>query len=1344
MPCLLLYIFTLNSMCANNIAIAPAESPQLYLKLVIKCLNQVESTSASPKFNQEQCHYLVNKFKMAVRSAQAFLDPISAWYSAFGSDQDLARTLEIFKLLFALGKEVESFIQGCCKKTWIESAILLTNVSKHISSLGFNLELCKVVFSTRENVSTAPILTVGQIASISEAETKIVEEKATLDQMRLVNDVNALIHSGKLGSKNLQLVKFVLNRLQSSSEHPGPACQVSKQPESLFKDLEQLESLGKGSFGTVHKARWFGAEVAKKVLHEPSMSDFVQEVTILDGLRHPNIVSLLGYMTDLHNCCMIMELMDGDLHSLMAKRMKQGGFSSTPFSISEALDIMLQVAEGLFFLHEKRIVHRDLKSQNILMKCVKAMEVNVTYLHAKVADFGLSKTKENSMTYSYQSQNKGTSRWMAPELIKIVNCQGELDMPLGEDQLKYPFKSDIYSFAMLCYEIMTGDIPFSTLSPKEAKSKVLSGGRPQLPDQCPDRLKALIEACWSSEPSKRPGFGDVCAELKHLKYSQLMISAWAKAPRCFTLDEIVALTNNYSKDNLLASWSNSEVYRGIMVDSGEVVAVQKLLATENIFERFKMQMLPESLPGLHYNDLVGFIGFCCERNERILVFEYMPNHAIFHEDETREGTGEETGDEITDETWDMTVITGPFSDLAWAQLSRDAEVKIESYGLYCIDDFEMDYVVAFPLQVAELVYKGAEMANSFRQECADVHGKVGKLLQVLSEAAWSKDPTENAVMLYERPTRRIMREVVMTLGKALGLMIKCKRSWTITSYSTAWDFRKVIHFLECSIKDVKWLVNISSDDRSEFAGLPPIAACDPVLALVWEQISILHVGTSEEKADAAEFLGSLAKDSERNGRIIVEEDGVAPLLKLLEKGTIPGQEAAATALCHLANHDKIVNRMMLSDTTRISIFTQILGSHSASTMVKVQVARLLADPASEDSCSTHEMDGAIRSLVALLAHHINIGKGVEVMGRLSIAAIAERSNVTQLRSSTDARGNNHLHGFNRCSSPFSSDTQVQTVAMASSLGMALPAISENSNSGRMVPEQHDCGAQRYLELDLKLGLLIEVVHTLWKLAANQVQNCTLITDTCALICFAKLIKHCGGELKYNSVMAVMEIAAVAERDSDIRRAVFKPNSPRVKDLVTQLLEEITSENGEPELQVLCCKAIGSLARIFPASAEPPIRALTSALANQASDVIQVAKEAACALSMFASDRNYLHLEHSKNIIATGAVKHLVLLALKFKHFESQLSAIELLCYLSLNVPDIEVLARENIIHVLKNAVHSNQLPHLSASDWAGRDLVNDAIAKLELYRLNTRLKARFQGKKGQRNAQGKARVLTLA
>ncbi|KAG0557663.1 hypothetical protein KC19_11G147600 [Ceratodon purpureus] len=132
--------------------LSSGKSPAL-LKAADKMFESSGEHEYITKFNHEQCHYLVDKFKMAVRSAEAFLDPNIAWYPAFGSDQDLAWSLEIFKLLFAMGKEVESFIQGCCKKTWIQSAILLTNVSKDISSLGFNLELGKVVFSPRENVS---------------------------------------------------------------------------------------------------------------------------------------------------------------------------------------------------------------------------------------------------------------------------------------------------------------------------------------------------------------------------------------------------------------------------------------------------------------------------------------------------------------------------------------------------------------------------------------------------------------------------------------------------------------------------------------------------------------------------------------------------------------------------------------------------------------------------------------------------------------------------------------------------------------------------------------------------------------------------------------------------------------------------------------------------------------------------------------------------------------------------------------------------------------------------------------------------------------------------------------
>jgi serine/threonine protein kinase len=129
--------------------------------------------------------------------------------------------------------------------------------------------------------------------------------------------------------------------------------------------------------------------------------------------------------------------------------------------------------------------------------------VRIKYVHAKVADFGLSQTKQKSMTYSNQTLNQGTTRWMAPEMIKNGNEDDEVE-PEGEEVLKYPFKVDVYSFGMVCFEILFGDVPFPTSTPKEVKRMVLRGERPELPDVCPERLRCLIEACWRPEPYERP------------------------------------------------------------------------------------------------------------------------------------------------------------------------------------------------------------------------------------------------------------------------------------------------------------------------------------------------------------------------------------------------------------------------------------------------------------------------------------------------------------------------------------------------------------------------------------------------------------------------------------------------------------------------------------------------------------------------------------------------------------------------------------------------------------------------------------------------------------------------
>ena len=508
--------------------LAPAETPQFYLKLTKICTKQADSmvASSSLKFNQELCKYLADKLKVAVQSALSFVELIASWYSKIASDEDRGKSLEIFKLLFALSKEVEAFIQDCSKDAWVQSAIFLTNVSERITSLGFHLEFCTFVFSSRKKYGSLHTLTVAESSRLRKAEADIVEEKSHLDQLRLYEDAKALLtQPRKPGSADEQQVMFLLERLRGRGLHVSADSPESNHPSRLEKismsSLKKVQVLGRGSFGDVWKANWLGIEVARKTFHGSSAADFEREVEILEGLNHPNIVTLLSHTRDERNCHMIMELMDGDLYSLMQERLEECGNNGPPFSISEAVHIMLQVAEGMHFLLKKRIVHRDLKSHNILIKHMKATEVGMKYVHAKVADFGLSRTKEKSMTYSNQTLNQGTTRWMAPEMMKNGNEDDEVEVE-GEEVLEYPFKVDVYSFGMVCFEILSGDVPFSSLTPKEVRRMVLGGERPQLPDACPERLRCLIEACWRPEPNERPRFDDICAELRDLTCAHYM------------------------------------------------------------------------------------------------------------------------------------------------------------------------------------------------------------------------------------------------------------------------------------------------------------------------------------------------------------------------------------------------------------------------------------------------------------------------------------------------------------------------------------------------------------------------------------------------------------------------------------------------------------------------------------------------------------------------------------------------------------------------------------------------------------------------------------------------------
>ncbi|KAJ7953857.1 putative Protein kinase [Quillaja saponaria] len=274
-------------------------------------------------------------------------------------------------------------------------------------------------------------------------------------------------------------------------------CDWEIDPSEL--DFSNSAMIGKGSFGEILKAHWRGTPVAvKRIL--PSLSDdrlviqdFRHEVNLLVKLRHPNVVQFLGAVTEKKPLMLITEyLRGGDLHQYL----KEKGSLSPSTAINFALDI----ARGMAYLHNEPnvIIHRDLKPRNVLI-------VNSSADHLKVGDFGLSKLikVQNSHDVYKMTGETGSYRYMAPEVFK---------------HRRYDKKVDVFSFAMILYEMLEGDSPLSGYEPYEAAKYVAEGHRPLFRSKgfTPD-LRDLTEQCWAADMNQRPSFLEILKRLEKIK-----------------------------------------------------------------------------------------------------------------------------------------------------------------------------------------------------------------------------------------------------------------------------------------------------------------------------------------------------------------------------------------------------------------------------------------------------------------------------------------------------------------------------------------------------------------------------------------------------------------------------------------------------------------------------------------------------------------------------------------------------------------------------------------------------------------------------------------------------------
>ena len=255
-----------------------------------------------------------------------------------------------------------------------------------------------------------------------------------------------------------------------------------------------LEKVGEGGMGEVYRAEdtHLKREVAIKVLPEQFTQDpqrlarFEREAQLLASLSHPNIAAVYSFEHAEDTHFLVMELVEGeDLSQKLSRGL---------LPLEEALQVCLQVAEGVEAAHEKGVIHRDLKPANV--KVTPEGQV-------KVLDFGLAKMLEDDVTPADISHSPtlthemtragvilGTSAYMSPEQAK------------GKSVDK---RTDIWALGCVLYELLTGKKAFPGETITETIAKVLEGepDLDALPVGTPWRARDLLRRCFQKDPDRR-------------------------------------------------------------------------------------------------------------------------------------------------------------------------------------------------------------------------------------------------------------------------------------------------------------------------------------------------------------------------------------------------------------------------------------------------------------------------------------------------------------------------------------------------------------------------------------------------------------------------------------------------------------------------------------------------------------------------------------------------------------------------------------------------------------------------------------------------------------------------
>ena len=383
-------------------------------------------------------------------------------------------------------------------------------------------------------------------------------------------------------------------------------------------DLKLQKKIGSGGYADVYNGyqKSTGKVVAIKKMHATEFTRstfemFRREIEVFATLHHFAVLGLVGVCTT-SPFFLVTEFMSG---GCLFDRLHGDSQSLSPTKLTV---IALGIAHGMAYIHSKGMLHRDLKSLNILLDADD---------FPKVCDFGMSRMKPDN-DQEMMSGGVGTMQWMAPEVLASSN---------------YDEKADVYSYGILLWEMITCDIPYRGMKDVQIASAVLNQNlRPLVPQSCPAKLKKLMTVCWDRDPRKRPDFkaiikafesGEVAFSGTNRSVIEAYIEQFVPDSSTQTSDEQVisnedenlvdAVMNKFAGDvqdqiqgiKLICSMLKDESRHEMMADSDickKLVSIMSScnsasLALEIIDVVYEMSMVPSLLDQLVENGYARYL-----------------------------------------------------------------------------------------------------------------------------------------------------------------------------------------------------------------------------------------------------------------------------------------------------------------------------------------------------------------------------------------------------------------------------------------------------------------------------------------------------------------------------------------------------------------------------------------------------------------------------------------------------------------------------------------------------------------------------------------------------------------